>query len=290
MVGLNLKDGLSCSHQRLTRISRTILAVTFIVFLLSSASQAIAQQATHAPASSTPAAAPYTRHEKGVMIDTRVLVKGLPSPSFSELKQANFTLVGTYVDRGSGSEWKTIAAWIQRAHGAGLRTFIMIGPPQLTSLSLASQWTKKAASIGTDVVELDELVSSFHLARAQLRSIIDTGLAVNPNLQFIITEYEYGSQGLTNAFSWTSDYPTVRIANDDYWTVSYIDFEITLAQQYGKAPLTWLIFSKGSQDFDCYIHLDAWMAYCKQKNIDVLFFYVDPARTWQAQWTMVLSF
>jgi hypothetical protein len=80
------------------------------------------------------------------------------------------------------------------------------------------------------------------------------------------------------------------VANDDYVTISYIGLEVSLAQQYGKRPLTWLIFSKGSQDYSCYHNLDNWIAYTKQRNVDALFFYVDQKGVWQAQWPGIAVF
>jgi len=232
----------------------------------------------------------YTQHEKGLLIDIRTLVRNAPAPSLPDVRAANFTLVGTYVDTGSNTEWNTIAKFVKQVHAAGMRAFVMMGPPQLLDYQLAPQWVKKAATVGADVVELDELVGNLDFTKDQLLSVIDAGLAANRGLQFIVTEFEYPNHALSNAFEWTASYPSVRVANDDYVTIDYIDLEVQLAQQYQKIPLTWLIFSKGSADYECYLHLTDWIAYTQQKNVDALFFFVDPWGDWQTQWPLAASF
>jgi hypothetical protein len=135
----------------------------------------------------------YTQMEKGLLIDLYVLVRNSPRPALTDLKAAGFTLVGTYVDTGSTKEWTTIANYVKQVHGAGMRAFVMMGPPQLAKYEPALQWVKKAAAIGADVIELDELVGNLNFTKQQLLSIIDTGLRSNRGLQFIVTEFEYGN-------------------------------------------------------------------------------------------------
>jgi len=238
---------------------------------------------------------PYTEHEKGILFDTDILVRGLPGPSFSDLRQANFTLVGTYVKSGSVSEWNTISTWINAAKASGFRTFVMAGPfPQPTlqkTLKVAIDSTKKAASIGADVVELDEFLtcpSCSSITKSQFLSIVQAGLSVNPSLKFIATDWS--AQALNTLFSWTSEYACVRVTNDNYNNKGMIDLDIQLSIQYGKTALTWLIFSKGGSDFDCYANLNDWITYVKKSNMDTLFFWVDPTGTWQTQWSTVATF
>jgi hypothetical protein len=246
-------------------------------------------------AASLPTSCPaYTQHEKAMLVDIGILVQGLPGPSFSDLKRANFTLVGTYPQSGSTSEWNTIAAWIKAARAAGLRTFVQAGPYPQPTLSMAVQVgidsTKKAASIGADVVELDEFLtaSSYAITESQFLSVVQAGLSVNPRLQFIATDWS--QQALTTLFSWTNGYKCVLVANDNYNNKGLVDLDVQLSSQYGKAAVTWLIFSKGSSNFDCYLNLQAWMTYVKQRKMDALFFWVDPAGTWRAQWPSVAAY
>jgi hypothetical protein len=247
-------------------------------------------------AGSVPTSCPaYTQHDKAILVGIDILVRGLAVPSFSDLKRAGFTLVGTYPESGSSSEWNTIAAWIKTAKAAGLRTFVQAGPyPQPTlkaTVKVGIDSTKKAASIGADVVELDEFLtcpSCSSISKSQFLSIVRAGLSVNPRLQFIATDWS--QQALNTLFSWTADYPCARVANDNYNNKGMVDLDSQLSSQYGKAAITWLIFSKGSQDFDCYVNLNVWITYVKQKNIDALFYWVDPAGTWQTQWSTVATF
>jgi hypothetical protein len=239
----------------------------------------------------------YTEHEKAMFVDIDILVRGLPGPSFTDLRQASFTLVGTYPKSGSASEWNAISSWNKAAKAAGLRTLLQAGPlPQPTieaALNVAIDSTRKAASIGVDVVELDEFLSatqswSTQFTQSQLLSIIRAGLQVNANLKFIFTEWS--SEALNTAFLWTSGYQCVRVANDNYNNKGMIDLDVQLSNQYGRSPLTWLIFSQGSSNFDCYLNLNDWITYVKQAHVDALFFWVDPAGTWQKQVASALAF
>jgi hypothetical protein len=230
----------------------------------------------------------YTQHDKGILFDVRAL--GKPNiPSLSDLKTEGFTLVGTYVTAQFGSaDWNKVAAWIKSAHKTGLRTFIMVGVPNVNNIRNAVDWTKKAASIGADVVELDELIAKLNAEQADVESIIKAGLALNPNLQFIITEYN--QYYFECAYSWTSQFPSVRVADDEYDDKARIDMNIELGSQYAKRAFTWLIIANPSTSFDCYLHLNDWISYVKQRNTDVLFYWIDNGMDWQHQWTTVLSF
>jgi hypothetical protein len=235
----------------------------------------------------------YTQAEKGLMIDTRVVLNQLPSPSFQELRQAGFTLVGVgvyspndeYIPFGN-REWQTLAGWIKNVHQSGLRAFVHIQDDP-TKYEV-DKWITRAASLGVDVIHLDELIVRYRINELQLKSLIDAGLKVKPDLLFIVTEYSAGF--VADAYAWTASYPCVRVATDNYDDKSRIDLGIQLAQQYGKKPMAWLIFGQGTTDFDCYSHLDEWITYVKQSNLDGLFWFVDHRGTWEAQWEKVAAF
>jgi hypothetical protein len=276
--------------------ARIHLAIMLTLLILVSTFYGLAEaNATLTVRRRTTVCSAYTDHDKGILVGIDYVTGGLSGPSFTDLKQANFTLVGTYVDKGSTSEWNGIANWIKSAKAAGLRTFVMAGPfPQPTVKDVVKTGiyaTQKAAAIGADIVELDEFITCptcSGLTQPQFQSVIEAGLAVNPNLKFVVTDWS--SQALTTLFSWTSDYACVRVANDNYNNKGMIDLDVQLSGQNGKAPLTWLIFSKGSSNFDCYLNLNDWITYTKQANVDALFYWVDPTGTWQTQWSTVTTF
>ena len=227
------------------------------------------------------------------MIDTRVVLRGLPSPTLPQLKQAGFTIVGIgvyspndeYIPFGD-KEWNTLANWIKSAHQAGLKTFVHIqDDPRKYKVD---QWISRAASMGVDVIHLDEMLARYNINAKQLQSLIQAGLKVKPNLLFIVTEYSAGR--VSDAYTWTATYPAVRVATDNYDDKSVIDLGIQLAQKYGKKPLAWLIFSQGSTSFDTNVHLDDWIAYVKQRNVNAMFWFIDHRGTWQTQWQKVLAF
>jgi hypothetical protein len=211
------------------------------------------------------------------------------APSWSDLRQANFKLVGTIAYGGwdPNWEWKKAQQWVQAAHAAGFRVFINVladSGDQLLSM------TQQSAMIGADIVALDEPISLFpsSVTQAQLQAIIGAGRAINSNLQYYINEWS--RDYIRKAYQWTTEYPYVRIAEDNYDDKTTIDFNIQLGAQYGKAPLVWLIFTLGSQDFDCYRNLDQWMTYLHQSNIDTLFWLVDHSGNWKTQWQKVVSY
>jgi hypothetical protein len=230
---------------------------------------------------------PYTQSEKGLMIDSLNIIKALPVPSLQTLREAGFTLVGTTLDhRFTSSQLKTIAGWIDAVKASGLRSFLRLSTKM--DPDIASTWVKKAALMGPDVVLLDELLGRYYATKEQLQTIISNGVKQKGGLQFIVTEYSI--QDLANAYAWTAQYPNVRVASDDYIHKGTIDSEVTLAEEYNKRPLVWLIFSQGSMDFDCYLNLDEWIAYVKQQNVDTTFWWVDPSGTWTTHWSAILSF
>lgn len=226
----------------------------------------------------------YTNSERGIAIEDMILFRNLNSPSLSDLKQAGFTLVGTYTEPWFDNwHWGVIKDWMTSAHKLGLRTFIMLMDTPANDVVLA----KRAVSLGADVVVLDEILARYNATCDQLRAIINVGLQSKARLQFIINEYV--PSNIQDAYAWTSDFPSVRIATDNYYSQNTIDLSISLSQTYNKKPLVWLIFSQGSQNFDCYLHLDSWITYTKQKNVDTLWWFVDAAGTWQTQWQNVVA-
>lgn len=225
--------------------------------------------------------------EKGLTISSSYVLGDVSgAPSFSQLKQAGFTLIGTVAySRFTSSDWRQVAYWVKSAHSAGFTTFIDYWAENLKT---ATDMTKQAASTGTDLIALDELLSSYHFKQKELQSTIETGLKVNPKLSFILNEF--AADQVRNAYAWTTRYASVRIATDNYYDKMIIDLGIKLGSTYGKKPAAWLIFCKGSQNFDSYTHLTDWISYAKQRNIDTYFWGVDSAGTWTTQWQQVVAF
>jgi hypothetical protein len=211
----------------------------------------------------------------------------LAAPALSELKQEGFTLLGTQVYLNWQS-WSGLAAWIKSVHAAGFRAFTLLGWEK-TDVAGMTDLVRRSVSAGADVIVLDELITEYEFNQDQLLSIIDAGLKMKQQLQFIVDEYT--TESITNAYKWTSYYRCVRVATDNYIDKTTIDLTIKLSAQYGaKRALAWLIFSQGSQSFPCYNELDAWVAYTKQLGVDAAFWYVDESGTWQAKWQSVASF
>jgi hypothetical protein len=107
-------------------------------------------------------------------------------------------------------------------------------------------------------------------------------------LQFALTEYTSGN--IADAYKWTANYPSARVATDSYNTKSIMDLGIFLADHYGKRPLVWLIFVPGSQSFDCYNNLPDWIDYVEQRGEDAFFWYADSNGNWQQKWPLVMNF
>jgi hypothetical protein len=229
----------------------------------------------------------YTQTEKALMVGSDVILKSLSAPSLSELKQAGFTMLGTdalanYTD----ANWSAVAAWVKSLHNAGFRAFAIIKAEPKIAIEL----TKKSASIGADVVVFDELIERFGMTQPQFLAIIVAGYTVKQDLQFIVTEYSPGS--VTKAYSWSGRYDSVRVATDSYNNKSIMDLGIDLAAEYHKKPLVWLIFGPSEQTYDCYDHLSDWISYSKSRNLEALFWYVDPWGIWQrnGMWQIVAGY
>jgi hypothetical protein len=232
-----------------------------------------------------------TQSGKTIFLDHHVVVRGLPSPSFSELKKAGFTLVGTQVRAGWGTteynSWTEVTTWISSAHKMGLRTFGLIGIEAINVTAMIDV-VVKAVSNGVDVIVLDELIARYAFNQTQLESIIVAGLNAKPTLEFIIVEYN--PVQIRQAYLWTANYPSARIASDNYSDKTVIDLGANLAAQYGKIHLVWLIFSQGTSNFPSYVNLDSWIQYVKQTGLPTLFWQIDEQGTWQANWSKVAAY
>ena len=212
-----------------------------------------------------------------------------PAPSFSTLQSGGFTTVGTiaYASWTPGQEWAETQTWIQSVKAAGFKAAIDLCT---TSGDQILNMTEEAATIGADVVFLDEIISQYpsYVTESVLQSIILAGRSINPNLQYYINEWN--ETYLDDAYAWTVNYPYVQVADDNYNTESVIDYNINLASQYAKTPAAWLIFAQGTQDFQCYEDFSSWLAYAQTKQEDTLFWYVDPNQTYVTDWPLVLAF
>ena len=263
-----------------------IVGTIFLLSLITQTSASVYAQEfglTYSSASATPA---YAQAEKGLRFHSSMIANNLRAPSFEELRQAGFTLIGTgHGGLYSDSELNvTLRNWFKNVRSAGFRTFLQIQ----ADYQNAHSYVLKAASLAVDVVELDELIDKLGFTEIQLLGIIDTGLTKNPNLQYIITEYTVN--GITKAYEWTAKYPQVRVATDNYGDKSSIDLGIRLAQKFNKRPLVWLIFTPGSKDFDCYNSLDTWLSYAKERKVDAIFFKIDKSGDWQIKWKSVVGY
>jgi hypothetical protein len=215
-----------------------------------------------------------------------ILNRASGTPSFSDLKKAGFTILGTIIEPGQSYDaqyWMAFKTWISSAKAAGFETMLDFWGDAPTALKLA----KGAAATGADILALDELLSASHLTKTELLAVINGALQVNPKVSFIMNEYDV--MPVENAYAWTVGYP-VRVATDDYYNLNLIDFNIKAAQTYGKKPAAWLLFARGSQNFTCYTDLNTWISYVRQRPVDVFFWFIDPAGTWKANWQTVATF
>ena len=211
-----------------------------------------------------------------------------PSPSFYELTLARVNLVGTIAYDSYGvHEWQLIRNWILTAHLARFRAFVDLWGDEHDPGSVVRD-VQRAANAGADVIFLDEILSTYEMNQTTLQAIINAGRSLNPNLQYYMNEWD--TMYIRRAYEWTIDYPYVGVAEDNYNNMSMIDLNIQLGSQYGKAPAVWLIFARGSQDFDCWLHLDQWTEYVQQRGISAFFWFIDPAGTWKANWPSVVAF
>lgn len=230
-----------------------------------------------------------TGNRKGLVIDPDFTVYGRSgSPSFGTLKRDEFSIVGTNAYyQFQRWDWTRLGAWTQAVHQTGFITLVNLQGDR-HSFSTIIEMARQVAGMKVDIIALDEPLSIYHPSEQQLQSALNSILQVNPRQQILMNEWN--STLIRNAYAWTAKYPNVRIATDQYDDKSVIDLGISQASQYGKKSVVWLIFTRGSSNFDCYLHLDQWLAYVRGKHADVLFWYVDSSGTWLSLWRKVAAF
>jgi len=204
------------------------------------------------------------------------------------LARTGFTVIGTIADfEFRETEWNNLESWVKSVHDGGFLSLVDVSGDRHNFASEVAMATR-LAKMHVDIVSLDEPISMYKLDQQELQSGIQLILLANPKQQILITDYN--QTAIQNAYAWTKNYSTVRIGTDEYDAKNVIDFGIQEASRYGKRPTVWLIFEQGSQNFDCYLHLDQWLAYVEKKPVDVYFWYVDRAGTFQAEWESVARF
>ena len=229
-------------------------------------------------------------YQKALIIDPEYVLGEINGTiPFSILRSGGFTIVGT-VARGSWSpaqEWARTQTWIKSVKAAGFKAAIDLEPRNGNQIL---GMTEEAATIGADVVFLDEILSQYpnYVTESVLQSIILAGRSINPNLQYYINEWS--STYIVEAYRWTAGYSYVQVAEDDYDNLPTIDYNINLASQYGKTPGAWLIFAQGSREYSCYDHFSSWVAYAEPMPEDTLFWYVDASKTYLTDWPEVQAF
>ena len=214
-------------------------------------------------------------------------------PSLEDAKAAGFTIVGTSTNAEMSTIqyiWDRLEVWTSKAHALGFRVFLLtsVWDETLTDAIIVDLMTRSARA-GADIIAFDELISILDLTKPQYDMYFQTALAINKKIQFIVTEWDDNS--LQKAYTWFNNYPYVRIADDNYNDLSLIDDMTQLATNFSsQQPIVWMIFSKGSMDFHCYLNLDTWMAYVKQRQLDAWFFKIDEFGTWKEQWPMAADY
>ena len=268
-----------------------LLSITVVVFagliLLSSIHPPTTSATT--PASTGLQESSSIQNLKGLVIDPAFTVyHHSGGPRLETLARTGFTVIGTIAySEFHDPEWTSLKVWVQSVHATGFVSLVDLTGDQ-HAFSTEVTMGVRLAAMQVDIISLDEPISMYNLTQPQLHSGMDSILRVNPKQQIMITEYR--PDVIEDAYSWTTNYSTVRIATDEYYVKSVIDFGIREASKYGKSPVAWLIFEQGSQDFDCYANLNQWAQYVKDKPVDVFFWYVDRAGTWQAEWHSVAMF
>jgi hypothetical protein len=220
-------------------------------------------------------------------------LQGAAIPSLNDAKAAGITLVGAQINAEMDNYdyiWQRYTAWASNAHALGLQVFL---DTSLWNLPLtnatAISLMRRSALAGADFIAFDELIYNANWAKQQFDACFKAGLAINSRIQFIITEWQETS--MTKAYNWFSGYSYVRFAYDGYNDLSAMNGLISLSKTDGtRPPILWLIFSKGSQNFNCYLQLNTWMAYAKQKGLSTFFFKIDESGTWKAQWSKVVAY
>jgi hypothetical protein len=221
---------------------------------------------------------------KGLLYQWEVIVYQAPAPSIKSLATANFTIVGVmFAPCFSTFCAKPIANWLKEAKAAGLQTYTMIGNSYAKSVT----WIPILVGLNIDYLDIDEPLSKGWTI-SQLQSFISSVLALKPKLKFIVNECSICTNNPISQL-YALEMPNVFVAEDDYCTKSTIDYNIQLAQQYGKPAIAYAIFVPGSQDFDCYTNFASWVAYAKQLDANVFYYYVDSQGYWQQNWPIIAS-
>jgi hypothetical protein len=207
-------------------------------------------------------------------------------PSVSSLVAANFTIVGVmFAPCFSNVCGTPVGNWLSQAKAAGLQTYTMIG----STYEKSTSWISILVGLNIDYIDIDEPLSSYGWTTSQLQSFMSSVLASKPNLKFIVNEcYQCANNPISQLYALKM--PNVFVAEDDYWTMSTIDYNIQLAQQYGKPAISYVIFVPGSQAFDCYVNLASWVAHAKQLNANMFAYYLDPQGYWQQNWPIIASY
>lgn len=223
---------------------------------------------------------------KGLLFAWEAIVYGASMPSLSSLVAANFTIVGVmFAPCFSNVCGKPIGDWFRQAKAAGLQTYTMIG----SSYAKSTTWIPILVGLNIDYIDIDEPLSTYAWTISQLQSFISSVLASKPKLNFIVNEcYQCADNPISQLYALTM--PNVFVAEDDYSTMSTIDYNIQLAQQYGKPAIAYAIFVPGSQAFDCYVNLASWVAHAKQLNANMFSYYVDSEGYWQQNWPLIASY
>jgi hypothetical protein len=223
---------------------------------------------------------------KGLHFDSAVILLGWNQPSLKDLAASGFTVLGTSVNAAyTKSQRIQIAKWLKSVHDAGFKSYIMLVDTDVTT---SGQLIGDFARLGVDVIVLDEMISNNGVTQATLLPLIHRGLTVKPDLIFILNEFEWNA--IVAAYQWTTLLPRVYVASDNYNLRATIDLNIDLATKYGKLPIVWLIFSQGSQNFDCYVNFNVWAGYVAARGIPTFFYFVDGADTWTINWNLVAAY
>jgi hypothetical protein len=247
--------------------------------------------------SALPVGAPIVKAQKSILYDRDYITSdrfaNAAIPSLEDVKATGVNIVGTTTNAEMSRIeyiWERLTAWIGKAHSLGMKVFLLtsLWNEPLTEQTII-YLMKRSAKAGVDYIAFDEFIYQLNLTKQQYDTYFQTALAINKKIQFIITEWDYDS--LCKAYEWFNKYAYVRIADDNYNDLRLVDDVIELSQKYrAQLPIVWLIFSVGSQNFDCFQRLGDWMAYVKQRQLDTYFFKIDETGTWQTQWGTVASY
>jgi len=207
-------------------------------------------------------------------------------PSVSSLVTDNFTIVGVmFAPCFSNVCGTPIGNWLKQAKAAGLQTYTMIG----STYAKASTWVSILVGLNIDYIDIDEPFSTYGWTASQLQSFMSSILASKPKLNFIVNEcYQCASNPISQLYALKMS--NLFVAEDDYSSMSTIDYNIQLGQQYGKPAIAYVIFIPGSQNFNCYVNLASWVAHAKQLNANMFGYFLDSQGYWQQNWPIIASY